>query len=537
MTHRNRTEKPAILTLLLAILHGAAGLSILVISSWFIAISAIAPLGFNYVIPAVVIRALALLRIASGYASMWVGHNDLLYRISGVRLLVFSQLTNAHSGSHAYSTEALAHHTEEVASMWIAWIAPLSSVLILFVSVCVGASTFGLPGAPILWVGFVGWLFIMSWQGVRSLKGAGHYAASTTHFREQTTAFFDTSAIWHLKKTDSITLGQSPRYQLKNVPSAKQVWRDNLTQQASAHSAAWLFQGVAYCLLIGGLLATSSVFYTPLAIVVPMVLLASPDWASSAFHAVTRFSQWLHSRNALNALSTVPYDNLNNVGLNQQLQCEHLKPLERRSASISAVVQRQGITLLQGASGSGKSSLLQAMVGLIPSTGRRIVDGVPLPQGLIEGWRYVEQSPTVLSATIKQNLDPAGLGVTEQKMDECLRALGLDSLLPLETWVGKAGRHLSGGESKRLVLARAILSSPSLLCVDEPFEGLDAESQQRVCTLLKRVSATTPIVVASHVVPAALCRVDCISLDPVPQAVRQQCTKVQALSRGQVEKR
>ncbi|HAW74480.1 MAG TPA: hypothetical protein DCW74_01955, partial [Alteromonas australica] len=214
-----------------------------------------------------------------------------------------------------------------------------------------------------------------------------------------------------------------------------------------------------------------------------------------------------------------------------------LKPLERRSASVSAVVQRQGITLLQGASGSGKSSLLQAIVGLIPSTGRRIVDGVPISQGLIEGWRYVEQSPTVLSATIKQNLDPAGLGVTEQKMDECLRALGLDSLLPLETWVGKAGRHLSGGESKRLVLARAILSSPSLLCVDEPFEGLDAESQQRVCTLLKRVSATTPIVVASHVVPAALCRVDCISLDPVPQAVRQQCTKVQALSRGQVEKR
>ena len=176
MTHRNRTEKPAILTLLLAILHGAAGLSILVISSWFIAISAIAPLGFNYVIPAVVIRALALLRIASGYASMWVGHNDLLYRISGVRLLVFSQLTNAHSGSHAYSTEALAHHTEEVASMWIAWIAPLSSVLILFVSVCVGASTFGLPGAPILWVGFVGWLPCFSSGGVQT-KWPGNFRA------------------------------------------------------------------------------------------------------------------------------------------------------------------------------------------------------------------------------------------------------------------------------------------------------------------------------------------------------------------------
>ena len=45
-------SKPAYLTLLLALLHGAAGITILVISSWFIAISAIAPVGFNYVIPA-----------------------------------------------------------------------------------------------------------------------------------------------------------------------------------------------------------------------------------------------------------------------------------------------------------------------------------------------------------------------------------------------------------------------------------------------------------------------------------------------------
>ena len=50
--------KPAYITLLLALLHGVAGISILVISSWFIAVSAIAPVGFNYVIPAVVILSL-----------------------------------------------------------------------------------------------------------------------------------------------------------------------------------------------------------------------------------------------------------------------------------------------------------------------------------------------------------------------------------------------------------------------------------------------------------------------------------------------
>ena len=104
-------SKPAYITLLLAVLHVTAGLSILVISSWFIAISAIAPVGFNYVIPAVVIRGLALLRIASGYASMWVGHKDLLGRITAVRMGVFSQLQNCQLDDKASSTEALAQHT------------------------------------------------------------------------------------------------------------------------------------------------------------------------------------------------------------------------------------------------------------------------------------------------------------------------------------------------------------------------------------------------------------------------------------------
>ena len=82
------------ITLLLAIIHGATGLFILVISAWFIAACAIAPAGFNYMLPAVVIRALALLRIASGYGHMWAGHRDLLVRTAWLRHRLFKRLTN-----------------------------------------------------------------------------------------------------------------------------------------------------------------------------------------------------------------------------------------------------------------------------------------------------------------------------------------------------------------------------------------------------------------------------------------------------------
>ena len=51
----------AFITVLLAVLHGGAGLAILIVSSWFIAACAVAPVNFNYMLPAVVIRALALM--------------------------------------------------------------------------------------------------------------------------------------------------------------------------------------------------------------------------------------------------------------------------------------------------------------------------------------------------------------------------------------------------------------------------------------------------------------------------------------------
>lgn len=70
---------------------------------------------------------------------------------------------NVYSGSYVYFIEVLVYYIEEVVFMWIVWIVLFLSVFILFVSVCVGVFMFGLSGVFILWVGFVGWLFIMSW--------------------------------------------------------------------------------------------------------------------------------------------------------------------------------------------------------------------------------------------------------------------------------------------------------------------------------------------------------------------------------------
>jgi ATP-binding cassette subfamily C protein CydC len=123
---------------------------------------------------------------------------------------------------------------------------------------------------------------------------------------------------------------------------------------------------------------------------------------------------------------------------------------------------------------------------------------------LVKRWLYVEQEPIILSGSIKMNLDPAGCDISQKGMCELLSALGLDTLLPLTNWVGKSGRQLSGGERKRLALARAVLAEPIVLMVDEPFEGLDIRTQEQVCALLEKEAQRRLVIVASHVLPTAL---------------------------------
>ncbi len=498
-------SKPAYLTLLLAFLHGMAGITILVISSWFIAISAIAPVGFNYVIPAVVIRALALLRIASGYASMWVGHNDLLARIAGGRLRVFRQLENSKITDKAFTTEALAQHTEELASRWIAWIAPLSNITFIFTNLCVVAVWFNLPGTSFLITLFAIWLFIVVLQGFIGLNVAKKATKENKVFRQESADFLNCSALWHLNKTMTDKPQEEGGHVINSVPSADRVWRQQTTQKDKAQRASWWFQGAASPI--------SDFSYMPIAIVVPMILMAAPDWAGAAFHSITKFAQHKQSAKALKKLKTSPIKVLERTELHHSLTLSDYTAKNRRLPLVNATFPATGIVCISGPSGCGKSSLLQSIAGVVPSTGLKEVDGMRIADGLIKNWRYVEQEPIVLSGSVSSNLDPAGMGIPLDDMTNLFAQLGLEALLPLSMWVGKAGRTLSGGERKRLALARAILSHAKVLLVDEPFEGLDVTTQHKVCEVLNRYAANHLILVASHVTPSALNVSSTLSLD------------------------
>lgn len=171
---------------------------------------------------------------------------------------------------------------------------------------------------------------------------------------------------------------------------------------------------------------------------------------------------------------------------------------------------RQGsTTALVGASGSGKSTTIDVLLGLLrPTRGRILVDGVPLEE-TVESWRhsigYVPQSVFLMPTTIRDNIslglesgrvddDAVWAALEKASMHEVVRALPgqLDYLL------GDSGAGLSGGQRQRLGIARALLLEPTVLVLDEATSALDVETEAEIAEMLATVSRDLTTVVVAH---------------------------------------
>ncbi|MBE1236430.1 thiol reductant ABC exporter subunit CydC [Phaeovibrio sulfidiphilus] len=163
---------------------------------------------------------------------------------------------------------------------------------------------------------------------------------------------------------------------------------------------------------------------------------------------------------------------------------------------------------LVGASGAGKSTLAMVFAGVVPLDGGRVfVDGVELPstadarfQGLVS---LAPQTPAFLSDTIRRNLQIARADASEAECQEALETACLAdwvNALPegLDTLIGEGGRPLSGGEARRLSIARALLGRGPLLVLDEPGEGLDPALEAEVLSRVLAASAARPVVLVTH---------------------------------------
>jgi len=159
------------------------------------------------------------------------------------------------------------------------------------------------------------------------------------------------------------------------------------------------------------------------------------------------------------------------------------------------------VTALVGASGSGKSTLLRLMAGLETPSRGSVVTGATRPGALA----MVFQAPTLLAwQTVRENvsLPLVLLGRPADRVDAALERVGL-----LDA-ADRLPRELSGGMQMRASLARALVTEPSLLLLDEPFSALDAITRRRLQGVFSEAWRGATVVLVTHDIDEAVLLAD-----------------------------
>ncbi|MFP4032035.1 MAG: metal ABC transporter ATP-binding protein [Thermodesulfobacteriota bacterium] len=144
--------------------------------------------------------------------------------------------------------------------------------------------------------------------------------------------------------------------------------------------------------------------------------------------------------------------------------------------------------LLTGPNGSGKTTLIRGILGLLPGTAERVRWGIPRDRV-----GYVPQESAIHPDAPASALDVMRLGrasawgVAKAAAAEALREVGLKAV------ARRRFGTLSGGEKRRVLLARALFAAPRLLILDEPVANVDAESKRRIETRLRALTAESGV--------------------------------------------
>jgi ATP-binding cassette subfamily B protein len=161
-----------------------------------------------------------------------------------------------------------------------------------------------------------------------------------------------------------------------------------------------------------------------------------------------------------------------------------------------------------GRSGSGKTTLAKLILGLYPVTsGRILIDDYEISSIEKRSLRHqigvVDQDTFLFGGTIRENISVAHPNATLEEIREAAKQAGAEQFineLPMkyDTQIGEGGGMLSGGQRQRLAIARALLSNPRLLILDEATSNLDAESERIIQTTLHTVLKNRTTLIIAH---------------------------------------
>ncbi|OOF52770.1 heme ABC transporter ATP-binding protein/permease CydC [Rodentibacter trehalosifermentans] len=516
---------PLILGLILMILGLGASMGLLTLSGWFLAATAIAGLGslFNFFYPSASVRGLAIGRTVARYFEKWVTHDATFRVLANLRVKVFEKIIplspavlNRYRNSELLNR--LVSDVDTLDSLYLRLLAPFFSAIFVIIAMTIGLSFIHMPLA--LGLGMILLLLLVLIPTIFYRLGQ-QFGKPLVQAR----ATYRTQFLEFIQAQAELLLFNAENQLKAKIANTEKHWQ--ATQEKEAKLGGF---STALALFLNGLLICAMLWFGSQAdfgvdeyraafialftfaalaafeIIMPLgsaflhigQVIAAAERVTDIveqqplveFHGEEKFEPQVRLISAKNLSFTYP-ESENQALDNLTLDLE----------------QGQKIAIL-GKTGSGKSTLLQLLVrNYDPNQGELLLADKPISayaeETLREQFCFLTQRVHVFSDSLRQNLQFASHDkISDEKMIEVLNQVGLGKLLTqpegLDLWLGDGGRPLSGGEQRRLGIARILLNHAPILLLDEPTEGLDRETERQILRLILQHTENKSLIMVTH---------------------------------------
>ncbi|MBR0551248.1 amino acid ABC transporter ATP-binding/permease protein [Stakelama marina] len=499
---------------ILAALTAASSVVLLGLSGWFITAAAFAgaagttaALAFNYMLPAAGIRLLAITRTAARYGERLAGHEAAFRALARLRPQLFRALAGAPA------EKSLALGTGEANARLIGDVDAVENHFVRMSSPWGVAAALASGLALIVLGGIMAALATLACLGVM-LALADRIAR---RFAERGRAV--QRAGGELRETLATLAGAAPELRCFGLEDyaadriATSSRRLASAQRRQAEVAGWfeLLHAATVAIAAGTALLLSLAAGAPLAALAALAAAMTIDAAGPALRALLERGRLQEAEARLEALveAAVPPRTCS------PLPADYSITIAR---PVSCRITQGEHMALNGVSGVGKTTLIEAFIGLRPvARGAVTLGGIDLSELPVDAARscfaWMPQDAALIAGSVRENLLLANPGADEVAMWQALADAALEDRVRaldngLDSWIGENGVRLSGGERRRLALARAYVATAPWLLLDEPSEGLDAVTEAVVAArLADRLDRTGQgvILVSHRPAMAAIC--------------------------------
>ncbi|WGE70515.1 cysteine/glutathione ABC transporter ATP-binding protein/permease CydC [Actinobacillus equuli subsp. haemolyticus] len=516
-----------LLGIVLAITSLTASIGLLSLSGWFLSASFLAgsAIVFNFFYPSSGVRGLAIGRTVSRYFERLVTHDATFRVLANLRVTVFRKLIPlSPSGLNRFRNSELLNRlvadVDTLDTLYLNLISPFISAIMLIAFMGIGLS-FVSPLLALIICGALTALLVIfptlfyrlgRKSGAKVIQARANYRSQFIEWIQMHAEFL----LFGVVAQASNKLNQTEKEWLKAQSKESQL-------TGLSNALLTFANGILVCVVI--YLASTAInvpsadYPEALIALVVFCVMASAEILMPIGLAFLHLGQVITAAERLNEITEQPP--LVNFGnKNDWQKTDQNRPLVQFNAvtftypnRVDPVLQNisfeifagQKVAIL-GKTGSGKSTIFQLINrNYDPTSGQIWLNSCNVADYAESSLRQhivtLSQRVHIFNSSLRDNLLLGNDQATDPQLVDVLEQVGLSYLLDeqgLDLWLGEGGRPLSGGEQRRLGLARLLVSQAEIVLLDEPTEGLDRETEQQILALILTHCQNRTLLMITH---------------------------------------